>query len=171
MMIAKLILSLIFSVYTNITDWKTYKIRNRGCVTFFVLALLVQAQTGGVAGVLSALKGSGIMLVLFPLFALRMLGAGDIKALMAIGAMVGWPIAGKILISSILSGGLLAMIILLIRKNGRVRAKKLWGYIKVCFYSMSIQPYSNKLQADDGNFRFSFGITAGTFIVLAGCLV
>ena len=106
------------------------------------------------------------MLCLFPFFALRMLGAGDVKALMAIGAMLGWPLAGWALAYSILGGGLIALMVLLVRQNGKERLKYLWNYFKLCFFSCSIQPYTKEMKAGSDKFRFSFGITLGITILL-----
>ncbi len=71
---------------------------------------LFGAQPGGL-GILSALGGLAIGLaVLLPLYALRLMGAGDVKLLAMVGAFVG---AGQILAVSLFTlaaGGLLALV-------------------------------------------------------------
>jgi len=71
-------------------------------------------------GLWFALKGMGLaLLVYFPLFAIRAMGAGDAKMMAAVGAMVGpWNWLGIFLLSAVM-GGLFAMILLL--TTGRVR--------------------------------------------------
>jgi len=162
----KLALCVVFSIYANITDWKRCKIENRASVSFFVLGLVVQVIFGRVDGLLSGLGGVAVMLVTFPFFALRMIGAGDVKALMAIGAMVGWPAAGTILINTVLGSGAIAIVIMITRKNGKKRFRYVWEYLKLCFFTRSIQPYTQKLEAGEATFRFSFGITIGVLISL-----
>jgi prepilin peptidase CpaA len=66
----------------------------------------------------SALKGMGIGFGLyFALYALRAMGAGDVKLMAGVGAMVGWPNwFGLFLITAIL-GGIMALILVIAKKR------------------------------------------------------
>ena len=71
-------------------------------------------------GILMPLKGLGIaLLIYFPLFAIRGMGAGDVKLMGAIGAAVGWKNWLAILVLTSIFGGIAAIIIVATR--GRVR--------------------------------------------------
>lgn len=167
MMIIKILLCLAFSLFNNYTDWKSYKIRNKAVILFSAAGVGFNLFSLGRAGAISSVFGGGIMLCLFPLFALRMLGAGDVKALMGIGFMLGFPLSVYALIYSILGGGILALLALIFRKNAKTRFKYFFSYLKVCIKTWSLQPYTLEMDsADKGNFRFSFGITVGMLALL-----
>lgn len=75
-------------------------------------------------GLRASLLGIGIATVIYlPLYALRAMGAGDVKLMMAIGAMVGpGPWIGIFLITGVL-GGAVALCMLALRKGlGRTSA-------------------------------------------------
>ena len=76
-------------------------------------ALALGAWDGGLAGAGTALAGAGIALaVLFVPFAFRILGAGDVKAGMVLGALWGVDAFLPALWWMVLAGGLLALVLL-----------------------------------------------------------
>jgi prepilin peptidase CpaA len=76
-------------------------------------ALALGAWNGALAGAGTALAGAGIALaVLFVPFALRVLGAGDVKAGMVLGALWGADAFLPALWWMVLAGGLLALVLL-----------------------------------------------------------
>jgi len=87
----------------RIPNWLTYP----GIVLGFVLRPVL---FGWKSGLLSALEGfalaGGIMLVFFMV---RAMGAGDVKIMAAIGALVGPRQAGTVLLATAIFGGLLAI--------------------------------------------------------------
>ena len=95
----------------RIPNWLTYP----GIVLGFVLR---PALFGWKSGLLSALEGfllaGGIM---FVFFMVRAMGAGDVKILAAIGALVGPRQAGTVLLATAIFGGLLAIAYALYRRR------------------------------------------------------
>lgn len=168
-MLIRLGLCVLFSLCNCVTDWKSGKIRNKVVIPFAAAGLLSQLIGGGWYGLLNAFGAAAMALVLLPLFALRMLGAGDIKAFMAIGAMVGFPAAVYIMAYSFLGAGVIAVALLLVRKNGRQRAVRFWQYCKDCFRACSFRSYDGI--DGSGVFRFSFGILAGTAAYMAQYII
>ena len=65
------------------------------------------------AGVLSWAGGAAVPLLLYPLFQFRLLGAGDIKLLMALGSFLSPSASLKLLCLSFLSGALFLLLLLL----------------------------------------------------------
>lgn len=91
------------------TDVKKNIIENRligaGLVTGFLLSYLA----GGIPAVLQAVKGScGVIVVLFPLFLIRGLGAGDIKLLGVMAVFFPEEIINIVLLS-FFAGAVLAL--------------------------------------------------------------
>ncbi len=161
MVIIKILLCLAFLVAINISDVKEYKIKNK-----IVLPMLI---AGLILGIIAknftdCIFGMLLPLILFPFYALKMLGAGDVKALCAIGAVVGLESSAMTLIFTFLSGGVIAVIFLIIRSNFINRMKYLFGYLKMCFLTKSIQKYDFG-GSSEGYFRFSYAITAGTILM------
>jgi prepilin peptidase CpaA len=104
-----------FAVAGAVSDARTKRIPNRLVLAGLAAALLLRAAWGmepfwhGVAGAALA------MAVGFPLFALRALGGGDVKFLIACGAFVGLPLIGWAALYAAAAGGLLAVWVMLRR--------------------------------------------------------
>lgn len=149
-----------------ISDVRTYKIKNIIILTFFLSGLAINLYSGGISGAAVSLLAAALpVLLLMVLFVMRMLGAGDIKLFSAIGAITGIRFVLYSVAFSFISGGIIALIIMVIRKNGRQRLRHLLGYIKLCFTTFSIQPYSDFQNKGDGaRFHFSFAIAVGTVV-------
>ena len=83
----------------------------------------------GLPGLLFSLKGLGLGFGLyFLLYALHAMGAGDVKLMAAVGSLVGWENWFGIFILTALLGGILAVLVMVLK--GRVK-KTVWnlGYI------------------------------------------
>lgn len=151
-----------------ISDIKTYKIKNAIILTFLAAGLFTNFITGD----LSLTSGSVIaaifpIILLFPLFILRMLGAGDIKLFSAVGAIWGIQFVFYSMIFSFLSGGVMALIIMLVNGSIRERGAYLLTYIKSCFLTCTLHSYSDFNKRQDGShFRFSFAAACGSIITL-----
>ncbi|MCL2163653.1 MAG: A24 family peptidase [Oscillospiraceae bacterium] len=111
-------------------------------------------------------------LSLIALYALKMLGAGDIKLFMSMGAIVGpWPIA-EIMAYSFLAGGALSLFAALLNKQAGVCAKRFLAYVKACFLQQKFLPYERdivfsrftRVVSTGGMIKFSIAIAAGTFL-------
>jgi len=74
--------------------------------------LALQAAIGGSAGLLSAIKGVGLaLLVYIPLYALRGVGGGDLKLMAATGAIAGPENWLRIFVTTALLGGVCAIML------------------------------------------------------------
>jgi prepilin peptidase CpaA len=83
----------------------------------------------GISGLIFSLKGLVVGFgAYFLLYALRAMGAGDVKLMGAVGSLVGWEDWFGIFLVTAIIGGILALIVVLLR--GRVK-KTFWnvGYI------------------------------------------
>ena len=108
-------------------DLRTGRIPNILILFGLLAACVLRTAAFGTAGVLSFLAGAGFpFLVLFLLFRLGMMGAGDIKLLMAAGGLLGWPGSLRFFVLSILFGTLVSAIVF----AGRVRFSDRFRYFR-----------------------------------------
>ncbi len=161
-MIIRICVCVIFLIIINATDVKDYKIKNK-----IVLPTLIIGLICGIADktFLNSVYGMLVPLVLFPFYALKMLGAGDIKALCAVGAVVGKRKSIEMMLFTFLCGGVIAVIFMLTNKNGRERFGNLFCWFKNCFYARKPISY-NFGGGKNSYFRFSYAITLGFVCVI-----
>jgi prepilin peptidase CpaA len=75
--------------------------------------LLIHGWQGGTAGVLIALAGAALGLaILLPLYAVRAMGAGDVKLLGAVGSLVGPQLLVSVAVYAAIAGGVISLVIL-----------------------------------------------------------
>lgn len=146
------------------SEIKQYKITNTVTLTFIVIGIATKYLFFGLSGAIQSI-GAALLPVIFLLilFALRMLGAGDIKLFSAIGSITGVEFIFYTIAYSFLWGGLISLVIIYVRKNGKQRLIYLFNYIRACFLSRSLLQYSDfKNKGDGAKFRFSYAILCGT---------
>lgn len=144
-----------------ISDIRTRKIKNLIVFPFMLIGLLISLCDSGMPGIIKASWGIVFpVLILFPLFLLKMLGAGDIKCFCAIGAIMGDSFVTNSIIYSFVTGGVLALIIMIVNKNAVKRFRHLIVYLKTCFLTFSFSQYDN-FNTSNGVFRFSYAIILG----------
>jgi len=109
-------------------DVARMRIPNAVTLPAFAIALANGAVQAGWSGVGSGLAGALLVFgVLFIPFALRWMGAGDVKALMVLGALWGPYRAVEILWWSLVWGGAIALLILVAR-GGLKEMLGRWGH-------------------------------------------
>lgn len=105
------------------TDIKTGKIENKLILTAMILAMMMDYVVGGAGLLISGIKMAVIMVaVLFLLFVVKGLGAGDIKLIGAIGMFFPDMIIRITMVSFILAGiwSIARMLIRILRKKEAV---------------------------------------------------
>lgn len=90
-------------------DWRMRKIPNT-LVLWGVLTALGLSLTPRGIGIDAALWGglTGFLVFLL-LYVFKMVGAGDVKLIAALGLFVGWPDMAKVCVAILLAGGFLAV--------------------------------------------------------------
>lgn len=154
---------IILLILALISDIKTYKIKNMIVYPFIIIGIITNFYFNGLHGLFFSLKGMIVpvfLLIIF--FILRMLGAGDIKLFSAIGSIMGVKFVIFTILYAFLAGGVIALLLMIVRKNGIKRFMYLFKYLKSCFITLSILPYTDfSDKSDKGKFRFAVAIVCG----------
>lgn len=150
-------------------DLKTHKIKNRITFPFMLMGAMTNLYTSGIRGLTASLLGWGIpILLLYVLYRLKMLGAGDIKLFAAMGSIAGHGFILYSMAYSFLCAGAIGMVLILLRRNGVARIRYFCAYVRSCLLTFSLRDYSSFKDKDRGGdkFHFSLAILAGTLIQL-----
>lgn len=151
-----------------ISDIRTYKIKNSITYSFMAMGLTINIISGGINGMLLSLHGMILpVLCLIILYMAKMIGAGDIKLFSALGSVMGAAFTLYAVVCSFICGGVIASLLILIRRNGKDRFRHLYVYIKSCLISMKPLQYADFSDKKDGSkFHFSIAAAFGTAVAL-----
>lgn len=166
--ILKLHIVFVLLMLALISDLKTYKVKNLITYGFMLLGLGVNFAQEGFSGLYFSFQGLVLpVLCLIILYAAKVVGAGDIKLLCAIGAVMGARFALYATLFSFIFGGIIAFGVILCRHNGAARFKYLIEYVRSCFLTMKLLQYTDfKGKNEEGRFHFSIAILSGTAAVI-----
>ncbi|MDK2807275.1 MAG: prepilin peptidase CpaA [Clostridiales bacterium] len=135
----QVILVTLFLTAAVCSDLYCWKIRNEIIFAGLALALLYVLKTGffmqGLAGFILAL------LVLWPLFTIRVLGAGDTKVLAVLGIFYGYQKILPLIFASFLFGAILSIVKLIRYRNLTLRVQYLFHYVKECMKTKQYKKY------------------------------
>lgn len=104
------------------------------------------------------------VLVLFILFFLKMIGAGDIKLLSVVGGFYGWKISLKFFLLALLYGGVWSVVKFIVHRNVRERFLYFFQYVQLIFLTKKRIPYRNNDKVEK-SYTIPFCVT----ILLAYC--
>jgi prepilin peptidase CpaA len=164
MLLAVLLVAAVYDVrFRRIPNWIT--------VTGAALGLVLNAFLNGpadawfsFAGVWFSLRGLGLAFgVYFLLYVVRAMGAGDVKLMAAVGAMVGWSDWVGIFVVTAVLGGVMALI--LIASRGRIQ-KTLWNVVFILSEMKSGRPAYLKKEELDVRSPKSVGLPHGAVIAV-----
>ncbi|MET0211871.1 MAG: A24 family peptidase [Vicinamibacterales bacterium] len=109
------------------TDIRTRRIPNVLTFGATIAALVFHGSTAGTSGLATSVGGWMVGAALFlPVFALRGMGAGDVKLLAAVGAWLGpLPVAWVALVTAI-AGGAVGLVVALLHGYLRTALRNVW---------------------------------------------
>ncbi len=154
----------LFLLAAFVTDVRSRKIPNRLNLLFIASGLLYQGAAGGWEGLLFALKGGAIgFAVLFVLYILGAVGAGDVKLFAGIGAWTGILFTAQTLLYSILFAGAIGLGILCWRRESLKRMKNVFRSLTAAFFLRSVEPIAAE-RARHLTFPFMWAVVPGAIV-------
>ncbi|MEJ8306750.1 A24 family peptidase [Saccharibacillus sacchari] len=150
-----------FLAVAFMSDVRTRKIPNWLNLTFVSTGLIYQGAVHGLDGLLFAAKGCAIgFVVLFALYLLGAVGAGDVKLFAGIGAWTGTLFAAQTLLYSILFAGAIGLGILIWRRESMRRIKRIFSSFVGVFMFRSLTPLASD-RANHLTFPFMWAVLPG----------
>ncbi len=151
-----------------VMDLRCYKVKNQWLVVFWAAGLFYQIVFLGFSGIVRFLFGALLpVILLFPLFILRMLGPGDIKLFSVLGSVLGcWGIV-KCMLTSFVCGAILAAVLMLVQGNLVSRIHYFTEYLQLSLKHKKKFPYYILGERPE-NFHFTIAILMGVVVNLGG---
>ena len=139
-------------------------------VAWSALAALACSMAPGGIGLAPALAGLFIgLLCLLPLYALRALGAGDVKLMAAVGAFVGPQALPLTLLSTFVAGGVLTMLVTLYRGTAMRMLRNVRDMLCSAWWRMACNeaPLLEPAPVSAGKMPYALAIALGAWLQLA----
>lgn len=132
---------LIVLIAAFITDIRWMKIPNKITIIGFISGIAFHAFSGGMEGVLFALKGAAVgFALMFIMYLFGAVGGGDVKLFGGIGAWTGIGLTLSILMYSILAAGIIGIFILLMRREFIMRIRNVMHSLFGVILLQSLSP-------------------------------
>lgn len=132
-LILQICLAGLFFIFAIATDLYTQRIPNGLCLVAIFCGFAINGYYAQLNGVLLAAFGFALAFVLlFPVFILRVLGGGDIKLMMGIGALMGPELLAWSLVYGIAAGAVTSLVLVVWQTGwtGLARtAKRYWDCV------------------------------------------
>lgn len=153
--------------YAVVSDLKTRKIKNAVLLPFMLAGIAVNTVVYGIKGIESAIMGTLFPFVLLiGLYALGVLGGGDIKLLSTVGSIMGISFIIDAMLYVFIVGGILGLAILILQRSIKAKLHYFLLYIRSCFLTHAFMPYNDTNMPEQTKFRFSIPIALGVIFSL-----
>ncbi|HAE44847.1 MAG TPA: hypothetical protein DCG37_04525 [Lachnospiraceae bacterium] len=160
-----IVLHLLTAGAAMICDLKSRRIPNLLVLSAALTGAAAHGLDGGAYGIFRSLEGCLVPVLLIPLFRFRMMGAGDIKLLMSLGAIVGYPGIVCLLFWSFMIGAVCALLIMIFVTGVRERIRYFLGYMYRYLRTGQIRPYRIPGKRPE-NFPFAVPVFAASIVYM-----
>ncbi len=151
-------------------DMRTGRIRNRLILTGLGIGLFYQIWEEGLFGIIIFLVQVTIpVIILFLLFLMRVLGAGDIKLFSIIYGICGLQEGMTCIAIAFVIGAAFSVVRMIRQKNLNVRLIGFGIYIRTVFTERSLFPYPYGAREKENTICFSVAILLGYLVSLGVC--
>jgi prepilin peptidase CpaA len=172
-------MALVGVVVATFTDWKTRRVPNWLTVSLALVGVIYSTYMYGLIGTMGSFAGAstGLVLLLYP-FAMGWMGGGDVKLLVAIGALLGARAVIWVALYGAVAGGIGALVLVVYRMaqagvllaQVRLSLVAIWlGLAQLSAHTWQKKP-KQTLPATRAalreKFPYAFALAAGTVIAL-----
>ena len=164
----------IFIIATGciITDLLYQRIPNMITLPTMLLALLYHTMQSGWAGLMTSMIGLllGMALLLIP-YIMGGMGAGDVKMLGAMGALVGPYGVIDIIIYASLAGGFYVLLLVLFNRQFRTKSiTRYWTLLKTYFFSRQIVIGELSIAHNGPKLCYGIAIAIGAYVYISDAI-
>lgn len=155
-------------VLACVSDLRTRRIPNELTFSAIACALVFHLVAGGPGAAGRSLAGCLLgALLFFPMFALRGMGAGDVKLLAAVGAWLGPSQVASVALATSLAGGVIAIVMAMTRGYLSTAIRNLWMLL-MHWRVAGVRPLQQvTLQGTRGpRLAYAVPISIGTLVML-----
>lgn len=147
-------------------DAKSSRIPNKLNIAAALAGIAINLMiTWGVPGLLFALKGlaTGFAL-LFAMYLLGGVGAGDVKLFAAIGAITGVAYTLSATMYSLLAAAVIGIVFMVIKGEFIMRMKRVWAWMVLFFSLGKIKILADIKEGDAFRFPFMYAVIPGAIL-------
>ena len=155
-----------FAAAVALVDLRTHRIPNLLCLSGAIAGMVLQSFAQGADGALAGLGGAAVGLCMFlPFYVMRAFGAGDVKAMAAVGVFLGPEQAVVAVAATLIAGSVLGVAVLL-----RIAAGPASAFYRV--FAVIGAPFSiarsagRSASAARDRFPYGAAIAAGVIVTL-----
>ncbi|BBF44554.1 hypothetical protein lbkm_3267 [Lachnospiraceae bacterium KM106-2] len=131
-----------------------------------MIGFIGQIYSQSLQGIFNSFLGMIIpILILYPLFLMKVLGAGDIKVFSVIGISLGWFIAFESILVSFLVGAVIALFLLFYHKVFFTRINYVFSYLSQIIYTHKLIPY-HVSERDGHKYTMHFTLAIGISLII-----
>ena len=148
------------------TDIKKHLIPNALSLGGIIIGFSINIYQSGFDGALFSLGGLAVgFFLLIPFYALKGMAAGDVKLMAAIGTFLGPMTTLTVVLSTLICGGVLAILYIIFKNGGRITFQRYGTMIKT-FYATHKWIYIKPTEQDVAGLRFPYAgaILTGTLV-------
>lgn len=151
-------------------DLKSGKIPNGLIVCGWCMGLLYHLLKWNWIGVLTFIGEAGFPLIVWGIFYyFRMIGAGDVKLFSVLGAFLGISLCGRLMLSSVFLGGIIAAGLLVVRGNLYWRISYFQCYVESLIRKEGWKSYREG-ETKESTFHFTVPIFVSVLLLLGGII-
>lgn len=144
-----------FIIWALYQDIKSRKIPNYITVSAIILGLMISLHMEGITGLKNHALGMGLGFLFFVIpFIMGVIGGGDVKLMMAIGALMGSLFVFKAIMYTAIAGGMIAVFHLIYHQRLLIGLSNIKRYILLTLFSQSIV----EIKVEEASAYFPYGI-------------
>jgi prepilin peptidase CpaA len=144
-------------------DVRSRRVPNFVSYSGLLAGILLRSSLLGWRGLVTALAGGAVGGgIFFLLYLVKGMGAGDVKLMAAVGALVGIPVVFHIMLACALAGGIMALAVTLYRSTAARTFRNVWELLRFhAAHGPQVHPTLNLDNPQTARLPYALAIAAG----------